>query len=79
MIRISPDVVAAAKALGCTHAELEENRSGAFRVACSCGYTSTYRRTRPLAMEALAHHLAKVTNAKITDGVSLRDLVGGPR
>lgn len=71
-LRLSPDVVAAARALGCVSAEVEENRSGRTRVHCSCGYTSTYRRTRSDALGALVHHLRLVTAAAGRDGVSLQ-------
>lgn len=73
-VRISPDVVARAAAAGCTSAELEETAPGSsrFRVHCTCGYSSTTRTSRPLAVEALAHHLAKVAGARVVNGVSRR-------
>ncbi len=76
-VRMSPDVVAAAKQLGHTSAELigpvQGNR---YRVACNCGYQSTTRTSKALAMEALAHHLSKVTGAQIANGVSLPRVAG---
>lgn len=71
VIRMSADVVQLAKELGHTSAELEENRRGMFRVYCNCGFMSTYRRTRPDAFSALAHHLKLVTNAVLVNGVEI--------
>ena len=75
-IRMSPDVVEAARALGCTAAEVEQNARGKVRVHCSCGYTSTYRLTRADALQALVHHLQTRTRAARRDGVSLRQVAG---
>jgi hypothetical protein len=78
-MRLSPDVVALAKELGHTHAELETNAAGRHRVTCNCGYVSTYRNTRADAFGALGHHLALVTGAELVNGggVSRRKSVGG--
>lgn len=73
VIRLSPDVVERARAAGCVRAELVGPYGrdlSKWRFECSCGATSTQRRTRALAFEALAHHLAKVAGARVVNGVS---------
>jgi hypothetical protein len=75
VIRMAPDVVARAKAAGCTSAEIVGPYGrdlSKWRFVCSCGAASTQRRTEVLAFEALAHHLAKIAAAQVINGVSLR-------
>ncbi len=87
-MRLSRDVVALAKAAGCTSAEIigpYGRDLSKWRYVCSCGIGSTQRRTEALAFEALAHHLAKVAGAQVANGVSLSgshklsDPAGRPR
>ncbi len=78
VIRMSPDVVARAKAAGCTSAEIVGPYGrdlSKWRFVCSCGAGSTQRRTELLAYEALVHHLAQIAAAQVVNGVSLRQNV----
>jgi hypothetical protein len=86
-VRISPDVVARARASGCTTGEIigpygrgpEFGMPSKYRCRCSCGYESTARHTERAAYEALVHHLAKVGQAAVVNGVSVPGSVGGRR
>ncbi len=85
MVMLSRDVVDRAKAAGCTSAEIVGPYGrdlSKWKFVCSCGAASTQRRTRALAFESLAHHLAKVGQAQVINGVSLaasHKTVGGRR
>jgi hypothetical protein len=77
VVRMSPEVVAVAKQLGHTSANITgPTRRGLYRVSCNCGYESRSRTSRALAFEALAHHLVMVTGAGLINGVSLPKAAG---
>lgn len=79
-MRLSRDVVDRARAAGCTSAEVVTRPSGTrYFARCSCGYESATRVSRSLAVEALAHHLAKVASAQVVNGVSSRSVVAAKR
>lgn len=59
-------------------ASVERNLRGNYRVECTCGYVSTYRRTIVLAAEAAIHHYKIVGRLWLASGYTLADIYDTP-
>jgi len=50
--------------------DLVEKVPGRFRVVCSCGYSSTNRRSKALAISAGMHHVGQVAGDSSRNGAT---------